>query len=172
MPPSCGCVIVAAPLPCHCPCPSLPFLQAQGIITYHQHGALGGSLAWWLLVPPPGHLFTSPHFLQLLCSSPGFLPWTSSCPQGIWDFVPWFVPLTLKGMLSSFCPCNFYYFHYFIHSCVCLLIPGTFPALTPDLAEAVSCYVRHLSDAIADFLSLRLRVGFAYSLQGGVLICA
>lgn len=160
MPPSCGCVIVAVPLHCHCPCSfsSLP----PNPMHHHVSPACFGRFLGLVISPQ--------HFLQLLGSNPGFLPWMSSCPQGMWDFFHWVVPLTLKGMLSPFSLCNFYYFYYFIHSRVYLLIPdptpGRFPALTPVLAEAFSCCVRHLSDITVDFLCVHLCVDLAHNHQG------
>lgn len=126
MPPSCGCVIVAAPLPCHCPCPSLPFLRpgASSCITSMVlwEGSFGlvapGASSW-----SPVHI---PSFLTASVLKSRLLAMDVQAVHKVLGLCPWFDIVTLKGMLSSFCPCNFYYFHYFIHSCVCLLILGRF----------------------------------------------
>lgn len=118
------------------PAPPLPFLQARYITTYCWCGAVEVSSAWELPVPPPGRLFTHCQcFSQLPGSDPDFLPWISGCPQGIWDFVPWLVPLPLLGMLSFFCLYNFY----------CPSTPEKFPALTAGWAEAFSWCVKTLT---------------------------
>lgn len=141
------------------PAPPLPFLQARYITTYSWCGAVEVSSAWGLPVPPPGCLFTHCQCLsQLPGSDPDFLLWISGCPQGIWDFVPWLVPLPLLGMLSFFCLYNFY----------CPSTPEKFPALTAGWVEAFSWCVRHLPDIIVDFLSVGLCVVLSHSHRWGV----
>lgn len=163
MPPSCGCVIVASPLHVTVPAPSLPFLQTQCIITCHRHGALGGSLAWSPVHIPSTFLTASGLKSRLLATDVKL----STRYLGLF---PLGSAIDSEGNARPFCLCNFYYFYYFIHSRVYLLIPdpthGRFPALTSDLAEAFSCCVRHLSDITVDFLCVHLCVDLTHNHQG------